>query len=217
MTKGIDIETGEPQSGLLPCCRHLARQQGQEGFAAQLDGLRENLGPKGRQETLESVIRAGRAEGLQAIILRLESDASAAAIAGHLPAVIELRDGRYGVLVECGEGESGAVLLLPRSGGEMHAERLSFHDLLTMWSGGLLRFERVNTALVCFSLIAREHKIELTSERLLHEYNLGTHRDPRENPAAHGQRHWLEAPSAYTMSWAGSSSQEGLPGHGRHE
>jgi len=30
-----------------------------------------------------------------------------------------------------------------------------------------------NTALVCFSIIAGEHKIEITRDRLLHEYNLG--------------------------------------------
>ena len=35
-----------------------------------------------------------------------------------------------------------------------------------------MHFERINTALVCFSIVAREHKVELTGERLLHEYGL---------------------------------------------
>ncbi|MFH0782537.1 MAG: hypothetical protein V2B20_11395 [Pseudomonadota bacterium] len=66
----IEVETPDHQSGFLPCCRHLARQTGQEAFALLLESLKEIPGPKGRQETLESAISAGRAEGLQTIILR---------------------------------------------------------------------------------------------------------------------------------------------------
>lgn len=56
----------------------------------------------------------------------------------------------------------------------MHPEQISRQAFQALWTGGLLRFPKINAALICFSLVAREHKIELTRERLLHEYNLST-------------------------------------------
>lgn len=221
MTKGIDIDTTGPQSGLVPCCRHLARQQGQERFAGHLAGMREYVGPKGRQETLESVIRAGRTEGLQAIILRLEVDTPETVIAGHLPAVIELRDGRYAVLAEYGDSEKGAMLLLPDAEEEIQSERLSRQALQAVWSGGLLRFEPINTALICFALVAREHKIELTRERLLHEYNLGSQEIPEKTLLRMAKETGLRARSVH-LSWKGLTGlRQAYPaiavlGNGRH-
>ena len=86
MTKLIELETPDHEAGLLPCCRHLAQQAGQVAFCSQLSVLREIPGPKGRQETLESVVRAGRAEGLQTIILRPQPD-QLATLTGQMPAV----------------------------------------------------------------------------------------------------------------------------------
>ena len=202
MTKGIEIYSAESECGLLPCCRYLARQQGHEGLAIIIEGLREHHGPKGRQETLESVINAGRCEGLRAIVQRLAPDASAATIAGHLPALIELGDGRYAVLAECGDGEKGILLLFAKPNGEMQDEWLSRQTLRGIWTGGLLRFESVNTALICFSLIAREHKIELTGDRLLHEYNLGSKEIPPPTLLRMAKDLGLKA-KLLTMSWSG--------------
>jgi ABC-type bacteriocin/lantibiotic exporter with double-glycine peptidase domain len=42
----------------------------------------------------------------------------------------------------------------------------------------MLYFEQINTALVCFSIVAREHKIELTQDRLVHEYGLSKEEVP---------------------------------------
>ncbi len=156
-------------------------QTGQNAFAAKLASLREIPGPKGPQETVESVIRAGRSEGLQAIILQPRPE-QLVTMTGQLPAVVEQRDGRYAILAEVGggkQGEEAVTVLTPLPDGRMQSDRLPLQAFFAGWAGGLLRFKMVNTALVCFSIVAREHKIELTRDRLLHEYNLGTDEIPK--------------------------------------
>ena len=44
----------------------------------------------------------------------------------------------------------------------------------------MLFFEQVNTALICFVLIAGEHKIELSRDRLVHEYGLSRREIPEK-------------------------------------
>ncbi|MDK9708045.1 MAG: ABC transporter transmembrane domain-containing protein [Desulforhopalus sp.] len=193
----------EAPSGLLACCRHLAVSSGQAVFAAQLDTLREGFGPQGRQETLEGVVRVGRAAGLQTVIQRLQPD-QLATLAGQLPAVGELRDGRYLVFagIAAGKDPGAEVLtvLIPRPDGQMQAEQVTRQALQPLWTGGLLRFDKINTALVCFTLIAREHKIELTRERLLHEYNLVADEIPKDTLLRMAKEMGLKA-KLLKLSW----------------
>lgn len=221
MMKLIELETPDHKSGLLSCCRHLAA--GQEAFCSHLDTLQEIPGQKGRQEILESVIRAGRMEGLQAIILQPTPD-QLATLTGQLPAVVELRDGRYVILVEISggaHGEDAVTVLTPLPDGQMQPEQVSRQAFQGIWAGGLLRFEKINTALVCFTLVAREHKIELTRDRLLHEYNLGVDEIPKNTFLRMAKEMGLKA-RLIKLSWSGLINlQKAYPaiavlGNGRH-
>ncbi len=204
MTKLIELETPDHEAGLLSCCRHLARQTGPEAFLIHLENLQEIPGPKGRQETLESIVRAGRAEGLQTIILRPQPD-QLASLTGQLPAVVELRDGRYVILAGIFGNEQGVdavSVLTPTPDGKMHPEQVSLQAFQAIWTGGLLRFLKINTALICFTLVAREHKIELTWERLLHEYNLSTEEIPKNTLLRMAKEVGLKA-RLIKLSWSG--------------
>ncbi len=179
-------------------------QTGQSTFAEELATLKDMPGPKGSQGTVESVIRAGRRVGLQTIILQPQAE-QLAALTGQLPAVIELRNGRYVILAGIGEsvqGEDTVIVLTPTVDGQMQPEQLTRPDFQAIWAGGLLRFEKINTALVCFSLIAREHKIELTRDRLLHEYNLSTDEIPKNTLLRMAKEMGLKA-RLLKLSWSG--------------
>ena len=203
MTKNIEVQTSDHQAGLLACCRHLAMLTGQEDFAEKLSGLKERPGPEGRKETLESVMRAGRAVGIATTIMRLTPD-QFAALAGQLPAVAELRDGRYLILAEIGGAaeEPTVSVFAPQPDGHVQQEKIPCAAFLSLAAGGLLRFTRINTALVCFSLVAREHKIELTRDRLLHEYNLDDGEIPQNTLLRMAKEQGLKA-KLLSMSWQG--------------
>ena len=62
--------------------------------------------------------------------------------------------------------------------------------------------QEVNTALICFSIIAREHKIELTQDRLLHEFGLGTDEIPEQTLLRMAKEHGLKA-RRLRLSWKG--------------
>lgn len=204
MTKNIEAQTSDHQAGLLACCRHLAILTSQEAFAAELSALTERPGPEGRKETLESIMRAGRTAGLSTTIIRLQQDRFAA-LNEQLPAVAELRDGRYLIVAEItggrGEQQEATVsLLAPLPDGQVRQEKLSSQAFLRLAAGGMLRFAGINTALVCFSLIAREHKIELTQDRLLHEYNLGDKEIPKNTLLRMAKELGLKA-RLLSLSW----------------
>jgi ATP-binding cassette subfamily B protein len=163
------------QTGLLDCCRYLAEQSGQAELAEGLTQITEKTGPAGRKEAFEEIVRLARQEGLQTIVHRPESG-QIPSLAAVLPVVVELKSGRYLIVTAIKNGEDGrpqAVHLLdPSSVDQPHVQAASFQDFLKAWTGGILRFEKINTSLVCFSIVAREHKIELTRDRLQHEYGL---------------------------------------------
>ncbi len=160
-------------ANLLVCCCYLAQQMGEDFLVSQLQRLREAEGAECKKETLESVIQTARGEGLATLIIRPNVQQL---IGQQLQAVVELCDGRYSILAGIEKTGSGApkcvTLMEVGPKGEVLKEQMSFSDFQRIWSGGMLRFERINTALICFSIVAREHKIELTKDRLIHEYNL---------------------------------------------
>ncbi len=199
------MEKPDHQAGLLACCCHLAQQTGQGALFTGLAAITASTGPKGIQETLEGVIRTVRSAGLQTIIARLKP-AQLPALAGNLPAVIELRDGSYAILAamttESGPAEGRFTVLIPDSDGKMQTEQMPSQAFLGRWAGGMLRFEQINTALVCFSIVAREHKIELTKDRLTHEYNLGVDEIPKNTLLRMAKESGLKA-KLLTLSWEG--------------
>ena len=138
MTKNIEAEKPDLQSGLLTCCRHLAKLAGQEDFASELAALTEAPGSRSRKETLENVMRVSRAAGLSPEILRLAPD-QFGALAGLLPAVAELRDGGYVILAGIGgsAGEEPTVtLLVPQPDGHVQQEKISCAAFLPLAAGG---------------------------------------------------------------------------------
>ena len=204
MTKNIEVEKPERGPGLLCCCRHWAGLAGEGGFAAGLAAKTETPGLQGRKDTLENIMQVSRSAGLQAEILRLPPG-QLNTLSGLLPVVAELRSGRYVIVAEVvggGESEGSVTFLAPGMGGQMQAEQVSGEEFRSLAAGGLLRFARINTALVCFSLVAREHGIELTRERLQHEYNLGREEIPGPTLLRMAKEQGLKAKLLH-LSWQG--------------
>lgn len=166
---------------LLACCRYLADQNEWENFSDRLGEIITSTRTVDRKEVLEKVVQLARAEGLQATIHR-PSPGQFLELEPLLPVIAELRDGSYSILSNINKSDpetpENITLLTPQSDGKTASEGVSFKQFQSLWTGGVLCFKKVNTALVCFSIVAREHKIELTQDRLLHEYSLGSEEIP---------------------------------------
>lgn len=158
-------------SGLLSCCKYLAQQNQWQNFEERLEGIRHSLIATEQKHLLEQIVQIAREEGLRTTIFRPQEN-PLNTLAALLPVIIESRDGNYHTFTEIHQ-DSSVTLLSPDQNREFASEQISFAHLQRLWTGGVLRFEQVNTALTCFAIIAREHKIELTQDRLRHEYSLG--------------------------------------------
>lgn len=167
----------DQQFDLLTCCRYLAEYAGQRSLAAKLLALEEWSASVGKQDCLKKVMEGARQEGLQTLIMRPQA-INWLETAENLPAVAELRTGRYCIISAINLGPEGVpvsiVALDPRAVSTPREEQFSPAECKRRYTGGFLRFEKINTALVCFTIVAREHKIEVTQDRLRHEYNLGS-------------------------------------------
>jgi ATP-binding cassette subfamily B protein len=171
------------QENLLNCCCYLVKESGATNFAELLEKSLQEIGSDGRKESLEIAIKTARSVGFQALIHR-PSTKQFVELAPLLPAIIESRDERYYVLESIDIDPGGQCKTVTysdiHSDGECNTNSVSLEELFALWTGGILRFEKVNTALICFSIVAREHKLELTQDRLRHEYNLGNEEIPGE-------------------------------------
>ncbi|MAU50970.1 MAG: peptidase C39 [Roseovarius sp.] len=78
------------------------------------------------------------------------------------------------------DNHSKVTITTPNDQSEQNSQDITYGQLSSSWSGGILRFEKINTALVCFSILAREHKIEITQDRLIHEYGLSSEEIDRD-------------------------------------
>lgn len=183
------------QADLLTCCRYLVTAIGHEEAVDGFEKAVAELGEAERKKTLEVIIGAARREGLQASIHRPNTNIDEISLL--LPAAVESREGYYKILSsaeQAGEGDDFTVtLLMPKNGTFPFRETVSGKQFLADWSGGLLRFEKINTALTCFAIIAREHKIEITRDRLIHEYELGSDEIPGTKLLRIAKEHGLKA------------------------
>ena len=181
---------------LLACCRLLAMRTGEEDLAAGLATLRPQEPAGSARNLLIEITAVASRCGLRTRISRpsperlFDPDT-------RLPLLAELHD-RRSLLVEAAHRDQSSLVTslavqFPGPGGSAHRETMSREDFLTLWTGTLLRFERVNTALACFALIAREHAIELTRERLIHEYGLTTDEIPSATLLRMAKDHGLKA------------------------
>lgn len=163
------------QSGLLACCQYLAKTLDEAGFEAALSALHEPAGAAGCKQLFQQVLDLARLSGLRPQVARLNQE-QLAGLAGRLPVIVELKNGSYQVLV--GMNQSRARLALMSPGAQ--EEQTDLEAFGQLWTGGMLFFEQVNTALICFVLIAGEHKIELSRDRLVHEYGLSRREIPEK-------------------------------------
>ncbi|MGB3210144.1 MAG: peptidase domain-containing ABC transporter [Desulforhopalus sp.] len=204
-TEQKEEDKSENQTDLLAGCCYLAENAGEKNLAANFFQLEECTGPTGKKDTLKKVIEAARHEGFQTLILRPQGQ-EWAGITASLPVIAELRNGRYlivsGVDIST-DGIPVSLTALSQHDGEGFKEHtFSFADFQQHSTGGFLRFEKINTALVCFSIVAREHKIELTQDRLRHEYNLGHEEIPRDTLLRMSKDQGLRA-KVLKLDWPG--------------
>jgi len=178
----MNVEGGQ-HNNLLACCYYLANQSGWRSFAGRLEEQFQSIVTKSGKEILEKVVQIARTEGLQTNIYSPQLD-KLFEIKPLLPVMAESRDGRYLIISKIREsgskGNPDLEIITPQPDGEERSEAVSFEQFRRIWAGGILRFEKINTALICFSIIAREHKIELTRDRLNHEYGLGLEEIPSD-------------------------------------
>lgn len=170
------MDSTNHRAGLYRCCGFLARQFQLEGLIDTLAQAAMQPSDLGRKETFNHLVKTCRREGLQTLIERPEPEALGSMVP-NLPIIAEFKDGSYQVVTEIRLEPGGAPeavgLLSPGDDGEEKSTLLPFSDFVRGWTGGLLHFERINTSLACFSIVAREHKIDVTAARLRHEYNIG--------------------------------------------
>ena len=175
-------DTSTPPANLPACCRLMAELAGWEKLAARMAELGPLSDLSDKKATFENIIRLARAEGFRTSVHRPAAD-DFPGLASLLPVMIESRDGMFRIVSNIRQGERNQpveiTLIVPGQERERR-ETISFSQFQKLWTGAVLRFEPINTALVCFSIVAREHKIELTQERLQHEYGLDQEEIPRE-------------------------------------
>ena len=197
MSDQTSEEPTEHHGNFLACCHLLAMRFGEE-VAAPFASITPASGPEGRKLNLERVMQTARSQGLQTIIQR-----PALNQIPSLPVIAELRDGRYVILADIQLGSTNTVTLqIPQSDGPPRNEQVPLQRFLQAWAGGILFFEQVNTALVCFSIVAREHKIELTQDRLVHEYGLSKEEIPADTLLRMAKEFGLKA-KLLRLNWEG--------------
>ncbi len=87
-----------------------------------------------------------------------------------------MRDNGYWVVEamdeQPGEDSFSIGVVIPQVSGLIENKMVKSPQFTSLWSGGALGFEKINTALICFSILAREHKIKVTQDRLIHKDRL---------------------------------------------
>lgn len=183
MTKNIEFESTEQLLSLLICCNELSSRSKWKEFSTELDTLRPEFWNKSGRDLLEKIIFLARKSGIKTSILRPRPE-QLALLSERLPAVIEQKNGNYALLqkIEPAADNSSTKLHVfqPDRFGEWQTQILTGEEFFSLWGGGLLLLEKINTGLVCFSLVAREHKLELTGDRLLHDFNIGIDEIPEK-------------------------------------
>ena len=188
---------------IVSCCRKLAEYTGCDAFRKLLEEFNpDNLNDK---LILEEIIKKARNEGFKTVVLKSGKELLLKIVAKQ-PVTVEMKDGSYRVVsgIERDNVDSSTMLILndlvEGSGTGSNDQIVDPAEFLGEWAGGLLYFEPVNTALVCFSIVAREHKIELTQDRLRHEYDLGKNEIPANTLLRICKDHGLKAKKIY-FSW----------------
>ncbi len=165
------------------CCSHLARLCGIETLALRLTDQENYLAGATSKESLEKIIEIGRGEGVRTLVYRPKAE-QIVGLSSLLPLLFESREDGFFIVsaikVDDSQVPTSLKIIRPDEIPAVQSDEISFEELLKIWSGAVLRFEKVNTALTCLALVAREHKIEITRERLQHDYSLDECEIPRD-------------------------------------
>jgi ATP-binding cassette subfamily B protein len=184
--------TQNPSERLLDCCRLISLQPDRGLILPEDITCISGTSPR---ETLENIITAARSQGVRTAVYRLSPD-RASKLVPYLPVVAEMQNHDYWILDSIRDGTDAgtpmARVIIPRPGSEPEPLDMPLQKFSSQWSGGALGFSRVNTALACFSILAREHRVEVTQERLIHEYGLSQEEIPRQTLIKMGRDHKLK-------------------------
>jgi len=186
---------------LLDCCRYLADHNGWSGFSDSLNVKDDLPVDQDRKRMLERIIRMARSLGLRTVIYD-QSSKQLSELASKLPVIIEMVDGSYQIIGEIEEGKNGPASVTLLSLEESLGDTIDVEHFQRLWTGAVLFFEKINTALACFSVVAGEHKVELTQERLQHEYGLSKDEIPQDTLLRMGKDFGLKG-KFMKMGWDG--------------
>ncbi len=89
-----------------------------------------------------------------------------------LPILSKLTNGNFVIIVNVNKVSMEVSVFDPLAKSNEQILSIPLSNFCAAWTKEVYRFEAVNTSLVCFSLVAKEHKIEVTGERLIHDYSL---------------------------------------------
>lgn len=196
----------EQGASLHASCRCLAQLAGWERLGARFTELGPL--PSAPHESLETLVETARSEGFQTIVRRRVHDALAELIP-ELPVIAETRERKYLIITAIsqrpGETDFSITLHKPSLDGLSGGESIPAESFRQSWTGGTLHFARVNTALVCFSIIAREHALDLTQDRLRHDYVLTSEEIPAAMLIRMGKDLGLKARLLH-LDWSGLAS-----------
>ncbi len=161
--------------GLMACAQFAAKHSNYNDLCLRFDELSKSLESSNTKDVVRSISEVARIMGYQIIINRATID-DLDDLNPFLPVIVEFKDGQCGVLqkIQKISPEQSDILdvYIPNSYSNGSTESLNLQQFQNVWNGGILRFERINTSLICFSIIAREHKLDVTQDRLRHEYAL---------------------------------------------
>ncbi len=194
MTSNLPTTLPDTLPPLLGCCVLLADNVNEAPLRSSFIELAQTAEDLEPGELFTEVQKLVRQAGLRPQTARIHPE-KVNELQAKLPVIVELKGGHYHVLSSLRNTAEGQVthvtLLDPYKGGA--AEEVPLHVFTEQWRGGLFFFERINTALICFSLIAQGHKIELTRDRLTHEYGLKTSEIPKSTMLRIAKDHELKA------------------------
>ncbi len=194
----------DQQTYLISCCRILAEHTGYDSFRKALQEINP-VDPNDNKMILDEISKKARNEGLKTVVLKSGKE-HLLKVAAEQPVTVEMKDGSYRAVTRVernnNDGSTRLVVAAPiqESGAGGDDQIVDPVEFLDQWTGGCLYFEPVNTALVCFSIVAREHKIELTQDRLRHEYDLDKNEIPVNTFLRICKDHDLKA-KKISLSW----------------
>lgn len=165
----------QSSSRLLFCTHHLALHIGATEFAKQLEQNYDVFLRLYQKEAAEKILTLAKDHGIrlhfsQSPLNNLDE------LSSLLPVIMEGKESNDFVisnfLQNANNKPSHAEIIEPDNFDDYTKKTIPLHDLHESCSGNYLRFEKVNTALICFTLVARNHKLDLTRDRIRHDYNL---------------------------------------------